>query len=61
MVGHLNRDKLIPYKSKQNNFDFFEKIIFKLPLALTISMLKSFSTIIIKTLIVFLLSLKIIV
>ena len=31
MVGDLNRDKLIPYKSKQNNFDFFEKIFFKLP------------------------------
>ncbi len=31
MVRNLDRDKIIPYKKKQNNSDYFEKLFFKLP------------------------------
>ena len=31
MISDLDRDKILPYKNKQNKADFFEKLFFKLP------------------------------
>ena len=31
MISDLDRDKILPYKNKQNKADFFEKLFFRLP------------------------------